>query len=232
MREKNRPGRWIRLFKFSLITLLLLGLAACLAHQPRPRITESAQADALARKVMDAVGDPAWRRLKRVVFTFRGKTYDWRVPQRTVWFGDAPERLIIDLKSGTCRNEHTDEPVSSTTCTYRKARWNNDSFWLHPFGKFFDPGAERSLCYIEEGAPPWLCVRFGQGGNTPGDLYAIEVGPDGRPSAWRMWVKILPVGGVHNTWADWKQHPGGVWFAQTRDFGLYTIPIEMVTTEP
>jgi hypothetical protein len=111
------------------------------------------------------------------------------------------------------------------------SRWNNDSFWLHPFGKLFDPGTERSLCIIEEAAPPWLCIRFATGGTTPGDLYAIELGPEGRPMAWRMWVKIIPIGGLHTAWSDWKQYPDGAWFAQTRELALFTIPIEILSVE-
>ena len=222
---------WRRIFKFALALLLLMVIVGGCLHQPRPTLQPGQAADALAQRVMTAVGDRSWRALQRVVFDFRGQLYDWNVQGQSVWVGHTPGRILIDLATGDCRSEDASSSVAASMCRYRKARWNNDSFWLHPFGKFFDAGAERSLCSVEDEQPPWLCIRFGSGGNTPGDLYAIEVGPDGRPTAWRMWVKIIPVGGTHTRWSQWRQLPGGAWFADVRELGLYTIPIKVLRVE-
>ena len=38
---------------------------------------------------------------------------------------------------------------------------------------------------------------------TPGDAYLWEVGADGLPVAWRMWVQVLPIEGLRVTREDW-----------------------------
>jgi hypothetical protein len=224
---------WRFVIKAALSLCVVLFLAACWAHQPRPKLEDGVKADALARRVMSAVGADAWRQLHRMVFTFRGQRYDWKMSHQSVQVGLDSEQVILDLRAQTCARKADGEAIEADECRAHFSRWNNDSFWLHPFGKFFDPGAERSVCDIEEDGrtEPWLCVRFGAGGSTPGDLYAIQVGADGRPSAWRMWVKILPVGGVYTRWSNWKELPGGAWFAGLRELGVYTIPLELISIE-
>jgi hypothetical protein len=38
---------------------------------------------------------------------------------------------------------------------------------------------------------------------APGDSYVVRR-PKLQPKAWRMWVSIIPVGGLETTWEDWK----------------------------
>ncbi len=232
LRERTSHRMFRRFLKVSLIVLVCVVLASLWAHKPRPELTQGPEADALAQRVVNATGAEAWRSLKRVVFNFRGGRYEWHVQEQVVWIGDAPERIILDLQTKSCRGETPAVEVSESACRYRTARWNNDSFWLNPFGKLFDPGVDRGLCTIQQGAPPWLCVRFNSGGDTPGDLYAIHVGPDERPTAWRMWVKILPIGGVHAVWDQWREIPGGAWFAGLRYVSAYTVPVELIQVDP
>ena len=221
--------RWI----IRSIILLFIGLVltACWAHQPRPQLVTSTKADALAQRVMAAVGDSAWRRLNTVTFTFRGLRYEWSVRQKRVVMGKAEAAIRLDLASQTCHRISEGSPLGQKACQGKFRRWHNDSFWLHPFGKLFDPGVKRALCDVDHDGQvePWLCIRFSQGGDTPGDTYAIKIGADGRPVAWKMWVDILPIGGLYTQWADWQSLPGGAWFAGTRELSLYSIPIQLIS---
>ena len=72
-----------------------------------------------------------------------------------------------------------------------------------------------------------LLVSFGSGGRTPGDAYLWTVGADGRPTAWRMWVSILPIGGLKVSWAGWTRLSTGAWVATEHALG----PIDLCLTQ-
>ncbi len=95
------------------------------------------------------------------------------------------------------RGEEADEQLEKAW-----ALWANDSFWLNPAVKCFDEGVERSIVHDSDG--DHLLVQYDEGGVTPGDAYMWYVG-EPRPTAWRMWVKVMPVGGLRASWDDWTQ---------------------------
>lgn len=216
---------------FALVT----GLIAYAMSSPEPgRLSPAgvdAEADALANALVVAVGDHRWKQLDKVQFSFFGRGYTWTVRDKLVRHGDSDSGIVIDLQQQTCPARLQTHPVSENDCARAIRRWNNDSFWLHPFGKVLDPGVQRYMCQVEGEERPWLCIRFTQGGHTPGDLYAIRIGVDGRPNAWRMWVSILPMGGLFTAWEDWRQLPGGAWFAEDRRILGVTLPLKIIRVQ-
>lgn len=85
--------------------------------------------------------------------------------------------------------------------------FNNDSFWAFAPFKIFDDGTRRSL--VPSALGPQLLVTYDRGGSTPGDQYLWQLDEQGQPKAWKMWVSIIPIGGMEATWSDWQMTSSG-----------------------
>ena len=68
-----------------------------------------------------------------------------------------------------------------------------------------------------------LLVTYASGGSTPGDSYLWILQPNGFPKSYKMWVKIIPIGGVEATWDDWAIMESGVYLPKTHKLG----PLEL-----
>ena len=185
----------MRAFKI-LAAILVLGLLGLVVlgyslHDPRPDGQPGPEADALARSMESAVNKEAWDRTGAVRWSFFGRHH-------YVW---DRERDLVELRWGDSRALFR---TSDQTGRAWHADWINDSFWLNPVVKFFDPGVERSLVKLEDGREA-LLVSYSSGGVTPGDAYLWIPGEDGLPEAWRMWVQIIPIGGIETSWEGWTE---------------------------
>jgi hypothetical protein len=47
-------------------------------------------------------------------------------------------------------------------------------------------------------------VTYKSGGSTPGDSYLWQLDEFGNPTSYKMWVKIIPIGGLEASWDEWK----------------------------
>ena len=83
----------------------------------------------------------------------------------------------------------------------------NDAFWLNPMSKLFEPGTTRELVDVD--GKKALKVSYGSGGVTPGDSYVWMVEPDGKPTAVKMWVSVIPVKGITFAWDGWMTLKSG-----------------------
>ena len=75
-----------------------------------------------------------------------------------------------------------------------------------------DPGVNRSIVEAENGSRA-LKLEYSSGGVTPGDIYVWLLDDNYMPKSYKMWVSIIPVGGLEFTWEDWIELPGGALIA-------------------
>ncbi len=201
----------MRAFKI-LAAILVLGLLALVAvaysmNEPRPVGQPGPEADSLARSMETAVRKDAWDKTGAVRWSFFERHhYVWDRQRDLVelrW-GDSRALFHTADKSGRVWSrgvEQLDADAKEALAT-AYAYWINDSFWLNPVVKFFDPGIERSLVKLDDGRDA-LLVSYTSGGVTPGDAYLWMSDTAGLPTSWRMWVQIIPIGGIETTWQGW-----------------------------
>lgn len=201
--------------------VLILGLFVFyfIQNESLPEGQPSAEADALAERMLTAMNKSAWDSTKSVSWTFRGaNTYEWdRVNHEvTVQWSDIEVRLKPDTREGIATKSGAEALSAEDHDRYVKIAWdffNNDSFWLAAPYKAFDPGTERSIVTCADGRQG-LMVTYTSGGTTPGDSYVWILGEDDRPVACKMWVQIIPIGGIEFSWENYKTLPSGAIVAQ------------------
>lgn len=221
MRKPRRALRVV-LGLLGLVALGLVGLYFVLRH-PLPEGRPGPEADALARALVASVDGDAWARTGAVRWTSpRGTQHLWdraRNYHQTVHDG---QEVLVDLGRHAGRvfrggREVTgDEARRAVEAAW--ALWANDSFWLNPVPKVFDDGVRRSVVTMDDGTRA-LLAQYASGGVTPGDSYLWIPGRDGRPRAWRMWVKILPVPGLEVSWEGWTRLSTGAWVSTRHSLG-------------
>jgi hypothetical protein len=201
----------MRAFKIlaAILILGLLGLAVLVysLNEPRPEGQAGPDADALARSMESAVNKEAWDRTGAVRWSFFERHhYVWDRNRDLVELRWGDSRALFRTADQTGRAWHSgseqtgDDAKEALNAAY--AYWINDAFWLNPVVKFFDDGVERSLVKLDDGSDA-LLVSYSSGGVTPGDAYLWIPGDDGLPISWRMWVQIIPIGGIETSWEGW-----------------------------
>lgn len=194
--------------------ILILGILAVVVvvysmNEPRPEGRPGPEADALARSMEAAVDKEAWERTGAVKWSFfEQHHYVWDRARGLVELQWGESRALFRTADQTGRvwsngvEQGEDDAKEALRTAY--AYWINDSFWLNPVVKLFDPGTERSVVELEDGRDA-LLVSYTSGGVTPGDAYLWIPGPDGLPAAWRMWVQVIPIGGIEVSWEGWTE---------------------------
>lgn len=219
--------KWLIAIVIALVAAVAVFLVT--VHEPRPEgATAGEAADALAREVQRAVALDAWESTGAVRFDFAGRqTHLWdreRGFARVAW-DDTVVVLDTHDQTGIARvgGEVVDDPALIETAW---AHFINDTYWLYPFGGFFDDGVTRSIVELD-GDTRGLLIAYSSGGVTPGDAYLWHIGPDGRPVAWQMWVEIIPVGGLKASWDGWQDLSTGVPVSTKHEIG----PISMTLSD-
>lgn len=224
----RRLLRWTGILLLALVGVLLITRTALDA--PRPLATPGPDGDALARKMEAAVGREAWERTGAVAWTFGGRNehlWDRARGLARVRFGE--DEVLVDLGKQAGRAFQGGEELhgrrAGRLVEKAYAAWINDSFWLNPAVKAFDQGVSRSVVTLtgEDAGKDGLLVSYESGGLTPGDAYLWILEPDGTPSAWRMWVSVIPVGGARASWEDWITLSTGARVATTHRMGPVTL---------
>lgn len=197
----------------ALIVLFIAGVYFFL-HEPQPEGTPGPAADALAKKMMQAINHSQWDSTGAVSWNFRGihqVLWDKDRHFARVRWEDNEALVNINQRSGIAYQNGA--PLSGEAADELVEKgwriWANDSFWLNPISKLFDDGTVRSIVDLEDGGKG-LLIAYQSGGATPGDSYLWIVGEDGLPTHWQMWVSILPFGGLKFSWEEWITLSTGV----------------------
>ena len=175
---------------------------------------QSVEADALAQKMWIAINHQAYENTRFLEWTFNERNhYLWDKEEGlvTVSWKDYTVRLdLIELEQSTVlkKGELLHDSEKTGLINKANAYFNNDSFWLVAPNKLFDPGTERRLVILDNGEEA-LLVTYTAGGNTPGDSYLWLLEESGLPKAFKMWVSILPIGGLEAKWKTWKTMESG-----------------------
>jgi hypothetical protein len=208
-----------------VLAALGLAIAIALADEDRPTGRPGPEAEALADRLEAAVGREAWERTGAIRWTFSitGAHHLWDRERNWARVERGGSVVLVDLEEPT-RGVATEGGVrlegADAASRIRRGweQWVNDSFWLVAPFKVRDPGTSRSI--VEVDGQDALLVSYASGGVTPGDAYLWLLADDGTPRAWRMWVSVLPVGGVEVEWREWQPISTGARIARVRGGAL------------
>ncbi|PWI29047.1 hypothetical protein DI383_13885 [Flavobacteriaceae bacterium LYZ1037] len=192
----------------ALPTLLLFGFVYFKYNEELPIGIESAEADEMANKMLDALDYVAYKKTNYIEWTFKRKHhYQWLKTEGICYVFWETYKVELNLNNPSeskafihsfrVHNEQADELIEKATNYF-----NNDSFWLVAPYKIFDKGTKRSIVKTKKGKQG-LLVTYTSGGTTPGDSYLWFLDKNGLPERFKMWVDILPIGGLEATWKDW-----------------------------
>jgi hypothetical protein len=208
------------------IAVLALGWAL---DRPLPEGQRGTAAKTLAKRLQRAVRIEAWQRTGAVRWTFAGKhelLWDRDRGRVRVRWDDCEVLLRTADRSGQarCKGQQLTGKARDKRLEQAYRYWVNDAFWLNPMDTLFDPGTVRKHVTLSSGRSA-LLVTYTKGGVTPGDSYLWIPDRSGLPKAWRMWVSILPIGGLEVTWEGWKTLSTGARIATEHAWGPLTIEL-------
>jgi len=220
--------KWVKWIAGSVAVLVLaVFLWVRAVSEPLPDGAQGQQADELVRKMDRSLACEGWDVTGVVAWTFRGKHHHLWDRKRQLLRTDAGSlRVYLDLTSREGRAfEDGNELEGAKLDRALEKAWSwyiNDSFWLNPFCAMLGEGMQRSILSERE-----FLVTYPSGGVTPGDSYAIRLDEQYRPEAWRMWVSILPIGGLEASWEGWKRLPTGAWISERHAIGPLSLELEV-----
>lgn len=194
-------------------------------NEKLPEGRPGADADALAEKMLSTLNYEKFKDTRYLEWSFNGGAhqYKWDTEKRKVDVSWDDYLVNLDLIStGSSIASKNGERLMDreSTSIIEKAidKFNNDSFWLVAPYKVFDSGVKRSIVPQPDGTDG-LLVTYSQGGSTPGDSYLWLLQPNGFPKSFKMWVKIIPIGGIEATWDDWAVMESGAFLPKSHKMG-------------
>ena len=210
-----------KLFRILAVTLLtlILGLFVfyLVKNERLPQGTAGSKADQTAMDMMAALNEAAWDSTTAVSWTFKGiHHYEWNRIENAVLVRWGENEALLNTNSQTgqvIRPEKLREEGKEKLIKQAFDYFNNDSFWLCAPFKAFDPGTERSLVTLKDGREG-LKITYTSGGTTPGDSYVWILDEYNKPISVKMWVSILPLGGMEFTWENYLTLKSGALIAQ------------------
>lgn len=193
---------------FTLPSLLFFGFVYFKYNEDLPIGNQTKKADILAHKMLISLNADAYKATNNLEWTFRRKHhYKWDKKNNSCEVYWKKNKVILNLNNPSISkvfvnkqeiNSSDKKELIQTATNY----FNNDSFWLVAPYKVFDQGTSRSI--VKHNGKDALLVTYSKGGTTPGDSYLWILDDNYKPTKFKMWVDILPIGGLEASWSDWK----------------------------
>ena len=216
-----------------IIVVIITALSGCASVEKAfPTRDNSARADTLAQKIMNATGYEQWQQTGAIQWEFPGgHSHLWDKHRNYAKVEWKKHRVILDLgtKKGRAWKDGVEVQGDDLEKLLAEAWqfWANDSFWLNPFAKFFDNGVERSIVTTKSDEEA-LLVTYSSGGTTPGDSYLWVPDENGLPYEGRMWVQIIPIKGFTVSWESWQDLDTGSKVATEHKFAFINLKLSNV----
>ncbi len=223
----------ILLYILATVAILLFG-AYLFLNEKMPVGENPSKADELAKKMQTALNKTAWDSTNVVNWGYKGgHAFVWDKKNEMVQITWGENKVLLNLKEWNKGKafKNGKEITDAELDVLRGKAWKffcNDSFWLIAPFKVFDEGTTRNIVKI--GDSEALLVKYASGGITPGDSYLWFLDESGVPKKYKMWVKIIPIGGVEATWDKWITTKTGVKIATEHKLGPITIVINDLKT--
>ena len=217
-----------------VLVLISAGILYALYHEPLPEGVAGKEGDALATKMLTALNHEAYKEARFLEWSFMdGKhSYKWDKEADTVLVSWKNYQVSLDLKNSTksiAKKGNIRVASAKEKQLIKKATsyFNNDSFWLVAPYKVSDKGTIRSIVHLENGKKG-LMVTYTSGGDTPGDSYVWLLQPNGFPISFKMWVNIIPIGGLEASWDAWQVTESGAFLPSQHQLGPVTLDMGTV----
>ena len=182
----------------------------------------------LAEKMSKAINKSSFDSLIFISWQYGSHRYDWNKKEdsvKVIWANFEVNVSTQTLEGIAYHGGVILKGNQNTEIVEKAIRYfNNDSFWLVAPYKIYDPGVKLNSVILPEGHG--LMVTYTQGGSTPGDTYLWILDENYFPRAWKMWVKMLPVGGVKSKWLGWQKRKGAWFPGNFQTFFFYKKEIE------
>ena len=212
-----------------LSLILIITITSYFLSEELPEGQQGAEADKLAQKILEELNYEAFENTKVISWTFAGiHSYEWYKAENFVIVKSDDYKVKLDL------NDYSNsEVISSKKSNDDKLlkssikNFNNDSFWLIAPYKLMEDNVERRI--VEENGDKGLLVTYTSGGSTPGDSYLWKVDENNKPESFKMWVSIIPVGGLEAKWKDWVETQSGMIVSTKKS--VFGIPIDITNLE-
>ncbi len=187
----------------------------------------------VATNIEHALNKSAWDSLNVLGWTFAERhdyIYFKNENKAIISWENIEVRMNLDQKNGKVfvdGLELTDDEKDSII-EDAWSKWCNDSFWMFAPFKLKDHGTKLSLVTDEDSGQNGLLVEYNSGGVTPGDSYLWFYDENFRPTGYKMWVSIIPIGGTYASWDKWVTLPSGVQLSTSHEMKVFTLNLTNV----
>ncbi len=207
------------------ILILVAAIYYFANNESLPEGVQGKEADDLALKMLTAMNNDAYKSTEVLEWSFRGAHhYKWRKQEGKVEVSWNDKKILLDLNDHSNSTGGSNEDIQNALDYF-----NNDSFWLVAPYKVFDKGTKRSI--VKQDDKDALLVTYTSGGSTPGDSYLWTLDSNYLPVSYKMWVKIIPMGGVSATWNDLTTMDSGIKLPSKHTLSLFGMELDMGTVK-